>query len=32
VVPIEYKKALERIEEKRYEESGSIGVTEEVFV
>lgn len=31
VVPVEYRKALERIEEKRYEETGTIGMTEEVF-
>jgi glutamate synthase domain-containing protein 3 len=32
VIPIEYKRALERIDHKRFEEAGSIGMTEEVFV
>ncbi len=31
VLPVEYRHALERIDEKRFEEAGSIGMTEEVF-
>jgi glutamate synthase domain-containing protein 3 len=31
VLPVDYKRALERIDEKRFEEAGSIGMTEEVF-
>ena len=31
VMPVDYRRALERIEERKYEETGVVGMTEEVF-
>jgi len=31
VMPVDYRRALERIEEIKYEDTGVVGMTEEVF-
>jgi len=31
VMPVDYRRALERIEERKYEDVGTVGMTEEVF-
>jgi glutamate synthase domain-containing protein 3 len=32
VMPVDYRRALERIEERKYEEMGTVGMTEEVYL
>jgi glutamate synthase (NADPH/NADH) large chain len=32
VMPVDYRRALERIEERKYQDVGTVGMTEEVYI